>query len=549
MSAQDRQKRLQKAVESLLEDERLRSNLTDAEAKILLSWGEAQLTEAAKTPPRAASDVAAPDAISACLQQVRAALREINDLAGEKDRLSYTQMQQRLTALLSSQGKLSPTLSGRVDELAVQRGRLSNKEFVTRITELLSFAQREEDAKPSAKTAGGKKTPPAGPRRSSIFSSRLFVAAGVLVVLLLCLLVAVIFVYWRSLQSIPGATAIPPPTPKGATATATKPAAATWYQLYFTAPKYPDKPADHKGGLDEELTAFINTAQTSLDMAIYQLDLKNVTQALLNARKRGCTVRLVADVDILNDPQENPSLKQLQAAGITIVAGNSDAIMHNKYVVVDGKAVWTGSWNFTENDTYRYNNNAILIQSPELARNYTITFEKMWRERKFGSSRRPGGTAFRLTIGGATVESYFAPEDKVADKLIARLKMAQRSIDFMAFSFTHDAMGEAIRARAKAGVKVRGVFETTGSETQYSEYGRMREAKLDVLQDGNPYLMHHKVFIIDGKTVITGSFNFSKSADEDNDENLLIIDSAELAAQFTTEFERVYALAKNPPKR
>ena len=323
-----------------------------------------------------------------------------------------------------------------------------------------------------------------------------------------------------------------------------------WYQVYFTTPKYPDKAADHHGGLDEKLTAFINTAQVSVDMAIYQLDLPNVTQALLEAKKRGATVRVVTDIDeTLNDPKENPSFKQLEQAGIKVVGGNPNAIMHDKFVVVDGKAVWTGSWNFTTNDTYRYNNNGIAIQSPELARNYTVTFEKMFKDGKFGPQRKPGGTTPKLTIGGVTVENYFAPEDGVAEKIIARLNKAQKTIDFMAFSFTDDAIGKTVRDRATANVRVRGVFETTGSGTKFSEYGAMKAAQLDVWQDGNPYLMHHKVFIVDGQTVILGSFNFSQNAETENDENLLIVDDAGLAQAFTAEFGRVYEQAKNPPKK
>jgi len=67
---------------------------------------------------------------------------------------------------------------------------------------------------------------------------------------------------------------------------------------------------------------------------------------------------------------------------------------------------------------------------------------------------------------------------------------------------------------------------------------------LDVLQDGNPYLMHHKVFIIDGQTVILGSFNFSQNAETENDENLLIIDDARIAQAFSAEFQKVYQRAK-----
>jgi phosphatidylserine/phosphatidylglycerophosphate/cardiolipin synthase-like enzyme len=337
---------------------------------------------------------------------------------------------------------------------------------------------------------------------------------------------------------------LPPPTP-------TLPPILTgnWYQLHFTAPKYPDKEADHRGGLDEKLTALIQSARTSVDVAVYQLDLPNVTQALLDAKKRGAKVRVVTSVDTLNDPAENPSFQQLDKAGIPVAGGNANAIMHNKYVVVDGQTVWTGSWNFTTSDTYRNNNNGILIQSPELARNYTVTFEKMFKDKQFGPQRKPGGTTPRLSVGGVTIENYFAPEDRVAEKIMVRLKQAQRAIDFMAFSFTDDGIGNVVLERAGAGVKVRGVFEKSGSETRFSEYGRMKQAKLDVWQDGNSYLMHHKVFIVDGQTVILGSYNFSQNADHDNDENLLIVDDAGVAQAYTAEFERVLAQAKNPPKK
>ncbi len=192
-------------------------------------------------------------------------------------------------------------------------------------------------------------------------------------------------------------------------------------------------------------------------------------------------------------------------------------------------AVWTGSWNFTDGDTYRLNNNAIKIMSPELAQNYTAEFEKMFVDRKFGPNKPAGVPHPVLTIGGVNVENYFAPEDEVADKIIARLSQAKQSIHFLAFSFTHDGIGQSVIDRAKAGVEVSGIFERTGSETEFSEMGRLKSAGLDVMQDGNPYPLHHKVFIIDGRTVIFGSFNFSENADSSNDENLLIVDDPALA--------------------
>jgi phosphatidylserine/phosphatidylglycerophosphate/cardiolipin synthase-like enzyme len=93
------------------------------------------------------------------------------------------------------------------------------------------------------------------------------------------------------------------------------------------------------------------------------------------------------------------------------------------------------------------------------------------------------------------------------------------------------------------------VFETTGSNTPHSEFGRMKEAGLDVYQDGNPYVMHHKVIVLDERIVAFGSFNFSDAADHSNDENLLIVEDASLARAFLDEYERVLAVAKNPPAR
>ena len=69
-------------------------------------------------------------------------------------------------------------------------------------------------------------------------------------------------------------------------------------------------------------------------------------------------------------------------------------------------------------------------------------------------------------------------------------------------------------ARQEPASKVSGVFETTGSKTQFCEYGKMKQAGLDVYTDGNPWSMHHKVIIIDDETVIFGSFNFSDNADK-----------------------------------
>ena len=93
---------------------------------------------------------------------------------------------------------------------------------------------------------------------------------------------------------------------------------------------------------------------------------------------------------------------------------------------------------------------------------------------------------------------------------------------------------------------MRGVFETTGSDTRFSEYTKLREAGVEVYRDGNPYAMHHKVMVIDDHLTIFGSFNFSQNAADDNDENLLVVDDPLFAQPFGAEFARMVTLAQNP---
>ncbi|MFL5802126.1 MAG: phospholipase D-like domain-containing protein [Roseiflexaceae bacterium] len=379
-------------------------------------------------------------------------------------------------------------------------------------------------------------------------------SSGISTVIVLLLLLVAFFLFRElggSLGGLLGPGGEPTTVGTRPTAATAVPGVASWYEVYFTTPKYPDKPEYHHGSLDERLVAFINTAQQTIDLADYDFDLENVANALAQAKARGVRIRMVTDTDTFtnDDAKVQKAFGILKKAGIPVVDDQRGPIMHNKFLVVDNSAVWAGSWNFTDGDTYHLNNNAIKIMSPELAQNYTAEFEKMFVAHKFGPNKPAGVPHPVLTIGGVHVENYFAAEDHVASHIVEHLDQAKQSIHFLAFSFTHDGIGQAVTKRAKAGVEVAGVFETTGSETKFSEYSAMKKAGLDVLQDGNPYVMHHKVFIIDGREVIFGSFNFSENADTSNDENLLIVDDPALAQAFEAEFQRVHEVALDPPKQ
>ena len=317
--------------------------------------------------------------------------------------------------------------------------------------------------------------------------------------------------------------------------------AEAYYRVYFTDPQYPDEGAN-TGGIDQYLVALIDGAQYSIDAAFFELNLQSVTDALIRAHQRGVQVRIVYDDEHTED---DPQTEQLLGVGIPGTPDERSAFMHSKFVVIDGQIVWTGSWNLTENGTYRNNNNVIVIRSPELAANYTAEFEEMFNG-QFGP-RSPASTPYpRITIGGVTIENYFAPEDDVTPHIVDAIAQANTSIHFMAFSFTDDSIGAVMLDRMANGVPVAGIFETRGSETEYSELPRLYCADVPVRQDGNPGTFHHKVIILDDDVVITGSLNFSENADDSNDENVLVIVNQEIAGLYLAEFERRWAEAEDP---
>jgi phosphatidylserine/phosphatidylglycerophosphate/cardiolipin synthase-like enzyme len=366
-------------------------------------------------------------------------------------------------------------------------------------------------------------------------------------------LVVVLVVIWLLWEEIPGLNRIPRPDlggrPTATPVTTGAPGLPAGVEVYFTTPTYPDRPENRRGGIDERFVQFVDQATRTLDIAAYEFDLENVAQAIARARLRGVAVRMVTDSDTVNatrDAATQNALKVVRDAGVTIVPDERSAIMHHKFAVRDGVEIWTGSWNLTVGDTYRLNNNAVRMQSAELARSFTEEFETMFVQRRFGAARPRGDVNEPVQVGSMRVQVLFAPEDGVAQRVADRINQSSQAIRFLAFSFTHDGIGQAVLGRARAGVSVAGVFERTGSETRFSEFGQFRQAGLEVYQDGNPYALHHKVFVLDGRTTILGSFNFSDSADRDNDENLLIVDDPAFAARYLEEVERMLTLARNP---
>jgi len=310
------------------------------------------------------------------------------------------------------------------------------------------------------------------------------------------------------------------------------------YSVYFTAPANDD----FKGGPDRFLVEALDQARSQIDAALYDLNLWSLRNALLRAHQRGVQVRLVVESDAL----DRPEIQELIAAGIPTVPDQAESLMHNKFMVIDGAEVWTGSMNWTVNGAYRHLNNLVRLRSSRLAENFSFEFEEMFLEGYFGEDMLENTPHPVLTIDGIRVETYFSPDDDTGLRLIELVLAAEESIDFMAYAFTSDSLAEAILFQADQGLQVRGVLDAYQAGTgRGGEYQHLRNQGLAVYLDSHPEKLHHKVIIIDQSIVVTGSYNFTRSAETQNDENTLIIYDQDLASIYLREFEWIYQAASS----
>ncbi|MCU0492621.1 MAG: phospholipase D-like domain-containing protein [Chloroflexaceae bacterium] len=322
-------------------------------------------------------------------------------------------------------------------------------------------------------------------------------------------------------------------------------------EVFFTTPGlvYPDVASQRTPPeVEQRLIADIDAARVSVDLVTFEYNLTSIAEALVRAERRGVNVRLVLDRENLEKPEMAAWAGLVEEGRIPISWENSSAFMHSKFVIVDRRVAWTGSWNVTVNDTYRNNNNLLRISLPDLVENYSVEFEQMFAGRFEAARKRTITPHPQLQAEGISIENYFSPQDRPLRRLEAVLGSARRSIDVLAFSFTSDPIANAMLARMNAGVQVRGVLERRNVEGGGGEFAKLKRAGADMLEDGNCYTMHHKVIIIDRRIVITGSYNFTDRAETVNDENLLIIDDPQLARLYSAEFNRVYRQAQRPTR-
>ena len=318
---------------------------------------------------------------------------------------------------------------------------------------------------------------------------------------------------------------------------------------------------------------FIGGARRSLDLAFYDLRLSDplkavVAGALRDRAAAGVAVRIAYDADkpeqpVLTrgmDPAPGGTGAFVQSLGVPWQRIGGPKLMHHKYIVRDAgtpeTSVWTGSANFTDDGWTLQENNLLELASPEIAADYARDFADLWATGKIGSSGSFDARRVTLQYRGrpATVRVLFSPgRGPAIDYDVARrVAGARRRVRICSMLLNASALLAALNDLLDDGrVAVDGVYDRTQMEgvlRQWEEVPRnhwkipaiqeiVRDAGL-VGKESTPYspdnphdYMHNKVLVVDD-TVITGSYNFSRSA-ELNAENIVVVESPALAEEYS----------------
>jgi phosphatidylserine/phosphatidylglycerophosphate/cardiolipin synthase-like enzyme len=331
----------------------------------------------------------------------------------------------------------------------------------------------------------------------------------------------------------------------------------------------------------EWIAAFIGEAQHTLELALYDIRLPDrpgdiVAGALRDASARGVQVRLLYNVDssrppaIHPPPSTRPEVLHELPISDRGVPGIPD-LMHHKYVVRDGAAVWTGSMNWTIDSWTRQENVVVAIESEGLAAAYSANFEELWDRRDVERSGRVDPDPVDLG-GGVTVRPWFTPGHGAAlSQQIARaIACAQRRVRIASPVITSaPILSTLAELGGRGGVDIAGVVDEPQTDAVYGQWAAngvsawktpLLAKALSLLPfSGKPSTpwgpdtthdyMHAKVTVADD-TVFVGSFNLSRSG-EMNAENVLEIHDPAFAEQMASFIDAVrarYPATSVPPQ-
>jgi phosphatidylserine/phosphatidylglycerophosphate/cardiolipin synthase-like enzyme len=313
------------------------------------------------------------------------------------------------------------------------------------------------------------------------------------------------------------------------------------------------------------LTAFIRAARQSLDFAVYDMRFSDPLKASLSSALReraeaGVKIRFCYDGDKPSppnlaagqDPAPSGTGAFVQSLGYPWRRIAGMKLMHSKFILRDGQSVWTGSTNLTDDGFVLMENNVVEMDSSPLANYYAEDFEQLWEKENFENTGKIHTRPVPASFAGqsAQVRVMFSPGCglEIDSEIARRVRAAQRRVRICSLLINSGTLiGELGNLLRRGRVTVDGIYDRTQMEQVYVQWQEVppNRWKIGALQEiiaragligknSTPYTpagrhnyMHNKVLVIDD-TVITGSYNFSRSA-QFNAENILFIKSAPLA--------------------
>ena len=280
------------------------------------------------------------------------------------------------------------------------------------------------------------------------------------------------------------------------------------------------------------ITKQIIPIEEGLPIQIYFCPENNCSAILLSNIKNASTVKCA--FYHLNIPELIQTLQEKNATIITddqyideltnidATADASKALMHNKFCILDNQTVITGSYNPTPS---KKADDLIIIQSKYLARNYLEEFQEMQHGKFHGGKKVKDPT---IIYNNATIHNSFCPEDNCAEKVLKTLQKAQNNIKFILYQLTDTKIIEVLE---KTKAKIQGILDTNQKQNKLLKK-ILNKSKIQKN-------IHHKLFIIDNTTIITGSYNPTKNGNTKNDENLIIIEDKIIAEKYLKRFNKL----------
>ena len=323
------------------------------------------------------------------------------------------------------------------------------------------------------------------------------------------------------------------------------------------------------------LTAFIRAAKQTLDLAVYDMQFSDPLHTQLAAALReradaGVEIRFCYDGD--KPPQPNVAAGQdpapagtgafVQSLGYPWRRIAGMKLMHSKFILRDRQSIWTGSTNMTDDAFTLMENNILEIDSSALANYYAQDFEQIWEKENFDNTGEIQTVPVPLTFSGQSAEArvMFSPGCglEIDSEIAKRVRVAQRRVRICSLLINSGTLIGELGNLLRAGrVGVDGIYDRTQMAQVYVQWQEVPQNrwKIGALKDiiaraglvgknSTPYTptgrhdyMHNKVLLIDD-SVITGSYNFSRSA-QFNAENILFIESASLADTYSAYIDHL----------